>query len=215
VPNLGSPMSGTIVSGPQVFFSWNRIAGDNGSNTVYELYVQDLSRQAPALVVYTTKNSYGAYFEAEGSRYDALVIANPGVSQVQGPASGFNVGGTSGGAPTMVQPGHQDTGAGVAGVPGTLAQGNIQLGWTPVPGATLYEYFVAVQGQSNATVTGVTTGLFVQVPLSAVGNAATIYSGITRACPAGNTCTIASDSGWGPWSNTPGGPGVTNFTVTP
>ena len=214
VPNLGSPMSGTIVSGPQAFFSWNRIAGDNGTNTVYELYVQDLSRQAPALVVYTTKNFYGAYFEAEGSRYDALVIANPGFSQVQGPASGFNVGGTSSGAPTMVQQGHQDTGAGVAGVPGSLAQGNVQLGWTPVPGATLYEYFVAVQGQSSATVIGVTPGLIAQVPLSAVGSTPTIYSGVTRTCPAGNTCTIASDSGWGPWSNAPGGPGVTNFTVT-
>ena len=103
----------------------------------------------------------------------------------------------------------------VAGAPGSLTQGNIQLGWTPVPGATLYEYFVAVQGQSSATVTGVTPGLFVKVPLTAVGGNPAIYSGITRACPAGNTCTISSDTGWGPWSNTPGGPGVTNFTVTP
>jgi hypothetical protein len=28
-------------------------------------------------------------------------------------------------------------------------------------------------------------------------------------------CSPTSDAGWGPWSNAPGGPGVTNFTVVP
>jgi hypothetical protein len=204
-PNLGTPLGGTVVDGPGVSFSWSRVPGDTGSNTLYRLYVQDLSRQAAALDVYTTQNFYAADFKAEGTRYDALVVANPGPSQVQGPASGFNVRGASAASPTMASPGHQSS----------LSQGNIQLGWTPVPGATLYEYFVAVQGQPNATVMGVTPGLFVQTPLPAVGGNPTVYSGITRACPAGNSCAIDSDSGWGPWSNAPGGPGVTNFTVTP
>jgi hypothetical protein len=95
----------------------------------------------------------------------------------------------------------------------TVSAGNIQLGWSPVPGATLYEYYVAVLGQGTAA-HGVTPGLVVQVPLTgAVGG--TLYSGIVRACPAGATCVFGSDAGWGPWSNAPGGPGVTNFTVVP
>ena len=122
-----------MVDGPGVFFSWSRVPGDNGSNTTYRLYVQDLSRATAALDVLTTNNFYGAYFSAEGARYDALVIANPGPNQVVGPAVGFNVRGESATAPTMTQPTHNST----------VTAGNIQIGWSPVPGATLYEYFVA------------------------------------------------------------------------
>jgi hypothetical protein len=96
----------------------------------------------------------------------------------------------------------------------TVASGNIQLGWSPVPGATLYEYFVAQLGLPDASARGVTPGLLAQVPLAGFG-AGTLYSGIVRACPAGATCVAGSDAGWGPWSNEPGRPGVTNFTVTP
>jgi hypothetical protein len=202
-PNLGTPMAGTVVSGPTVLFTWNRIPGDNGSNTTYRLFVQDLSRQQTALDIYTTSNFYGAYFKAEGARYDALVIANPGPSQIVGPAQGFNVAGLSATAPTMVSPAHNST----------VPSGNIQLGWSPVPGATLYEYFVAVLGQPDATARGVTPGLLTQVPLTGSG-LGTVYSGIVRACPLGATCVAGVDAGWGPWSNA-GGPGVTNFTVIP
>jgi hypothetical protein len=211
VPNLGTPMSGTVVSGPTVLFTWNRVPADTGSNTTYRLFVQDLSRQATALDVRTTNNYYGAYFKAEGARYDAQVVANPActavtptcsAAQATGPAAGFNVSGTSATAPTMVQPAHQSA----------VGEGNVQLGWSPVPGATLYEYFVAVQGEGGATVRGVTPGLFVQVPLTARNGQPTVYSGIVRACPAGATCASGSDAGWGPWSVN-AGPGVTNFTV--
>ena len=116
-----------------MLFTWSRIPGDNGSNTTYRLFVQDLSRETVAFDVYTTANFYGGYFKAEGARYDALVVANPGPSQVVGPAVGFLVAGQSPTAPTMVQPAHNST----------VRPGNIQLGWSPVPGATLYEYFVA------------------------------------------------------------------------
>jgi hypothetical protein len=88
-PQLGQPLGGSVVSGPTVMFTWNRVPGDNGSNTVYRLYVQDLSRATAALDVLTTQNVYSAYFRAEGARYDALVVANPGPSQVVGPAVGF------------------------------------------------------------------------------------------------------------------------------
>ena len=204
VASLGTPLGGSIVSGPSVMFSWNRVPGDNGSNTIYRLFVQDLSRQSTALDVYTTQNFWAAYFKAEGARYDSLVIANPGPNQVVGPAQGFNVSGTSASAPTMVSPGHQSS----------VKVGNVQVGWSPVLGAGLYQYYIAAQVGSGV-VTGVTPGLVVQVPLGMVGGAATPYSGITRACPSGTPCTAGLDAGWGPWSNVLGGPGVTNFTVTP
>lgn len=203
--NIGTPMAGTVVAGPGVLFTWNRVPGDNGSNTTYRLFVQDLSRQATALDVFTTSNFYSAFFKAEGARYDGLVISNPGLAgQAIGPSQGFNVAGSSATSPTMVSPPHN----------GTVSSGNIQLGWSPVPGATLYEYFVAVLGQGSASARGVTPGLLAQVPLTGSGGG-TVYSGIVRACPAGNTCVSGSDAGWGPWSNDPGGPGVTNFTVVP
>jgi hypothetical protein len=207
-PQVGFPMAGTTVAGPTSLITWSRIPTDNGNgNTTYRLYVQDLSRQAAALDVLTTSNFYGAYFRAEGSRYDAQVISNPNctaaggscsAAQATGSTSGFVISGTSSTAPTMVQPAHNSA----------VAKGNIQLGWSPVVGATLYEYFVAVVGQSQATVRGVTPGLFVQVPLTTAAQ----YSAIVRACPAGATCAAGSDSGWGPWS-VDAGPGVTNFTV--
>ena len=203
-PQLGQPLGGSVVSGPGVTFTWNRVPGDNGSNTVYRLYVQDLSRATAALDVLTTSNIYAAYFRAEGARYDALVVANPGPSQVMGPAVGFVVGGQSAAAPTMSQPTHNSS----------LQAGNIQLGWSPVPGATLYEYYVAAVGSTVAPTRGVTPGLVVQVPLAALGGSPTMYSGIVRACPAGASCAPGSDTGWGPWSNE-AGPGVTNFTITP
>ena len=201
-PQLGQPLGGSVVSGPTVLFTWSRVPGDNGSNTTYRLYVQDLSRATAALDVLTTNNFYGAYFKAEGTRYDALVVANPGPSQVVGPAVGFVVAGNSALAPTMTQPTHNSS----------LAPGNIQLGWSPVPGATLYEYFVAAVGSNAAPTRGVAPGLVVQVPLAALGGVPTLYSGIVRACPAGATCAPGSDAGWGPWSNQ-AGPGVTNFTI--
>ena len=203
-PNLGTPLGGSVVQGPTVLFTWNRIPGDNGSNTVYRLYVQDLSRGTVAFDVYTTSNFYGGYFKAEGARYDALVVANPGPSQILGPATGFIVAGQSSSAPTMTQPAHNST----------VTAGNIQLGWSPVPGATLYEYFVAIPGSATPPTRGVTPGTLVQVPLSAAGGQPTLHSAIVRACPSGASCAAGSEAGWGPWSNQ-AGPGVTNFTVTP
>lgn len=200
-PILASPEPGSSQNGPVVLFTWNRVPGDNGSNTWYRLYVQDQSRQSPALDVLTRNNFYAANFKAEGTRYDALVIANPGGGQIQGPAIGFFVRGSSPTAPTAVAPQHQ----------ATIQAGNIQLGWTPVPGATLYEYYVA--GPSNPTVRGVTPGLLVQTPLAAVNNQSTTYQMIVRACPQGATCTAGSDAGWGPWSQDV--TGAITFNVAP
>ena len=91
--------------------------------------------------------------------------------------------------------------------------GNLQLGWSPVPGATLYQDYVAVLEQGYPSATGVTPGLVVHVPLPAVNGQPTTYSGITRACMSPTGCSPTSDTDWGPWSNAPGRPGVTNFAV--
>ena len=201
-PHIGAPIVDAVVSGPSVLFAWNRIPGDTG-NTLYRVYVQDLSRQTAALDVLTTQNYYGALLKAEGAKYAVLVIANPGQpNEVQGPGAAFTVRGSSAVAPTLIAPTHEST----------VAPGNVLFAWSPVPGATLYEYYVAVQGVSAATGRGVTQGLFVQVPLAAVGGEATVYSGIARACPAGATCVAGNDAGWGPWSNVAGTGGI-NVTV--
>ncbi len=202
LPNLGTPMGGSVAGGPYVLFTWSRVPGDNGSNTTYRLYVRDFSRQDTALDILTTQNYWGAYLKAEGTRYDALAIVNPdatGAGGTAGPAASFNLSGSSAQAPTMVQPIHQSE----------VPAGNVSLGWSPVEGAGLYEYYVA----SGANVVrGVTPGLLVQVPLEATGD---VWNGITRACLAGDTCTSESPTGWGPWSNEPGGTGITQFTVVP
>jgi hypothetical protein len=204
-PQVGVPIPDSVVSGPSVLFAWSRIPGDDGSNTTYRVYVQDLSRQTAALDVLTTQNFYGALLKAEGSRYAVVVIANPGTpSEVQGPGVAFTVQGSSAVAPTLIAPTYNSV----------MPSGNVLMAWSPVPGATLYEYFVAVQGQPNASGRGVTPGLFVQVPLPAVNGQPTVYSGIVRACPADATCVGGSDTGWGPWSNVAGTGGIT-FTVTP
>ena len=200
-PIIGNPAAGSAVTGPGVIFSWSRVPGDNGSNTVYRLYVQDLSRQAAALDVLTKDNFYGAFVKADGTRYDAVVIANPGTANaVQGPASGFLVWGLSARAPTMTAP----------TLGGMVAQGNIFLSWSPVPGATLYEYYVSGAGL-NPAVRGTTPSTLVQAPLFSLNNTTVGYSAIVRGCPAGATCAPGSDAGWGPWSIVEGG--STNFSV--
>lgn len=156
--------------------------------------------------VLTTNNFHAARFRGEGTRYDALVIANPGPSQVQGPASGFVVRAASPQAPTMVQPRHQEP-----GVNATVRGLNLQLGWTPLPGASLYEYYVAGVGAAQPVARGVTPGLIVQIPVTNTMG----YTGIVRACPAGASCAPDSDVGWGPWSNSPGQTGVTSFQAGP
>ncbi|MEO8601334.1 MAG: M12 family metallo-peptidase [bacterium] len=205
LPQIGVPISDSVVTGPSVLFAWSRIPGDNGSNVVYRLYVQDLSRQRTALDVLTTQNYYGALLKADGAKYAVAIIANPdSQSPMQSPAINFTVRGFSAVAPTLTAPTH-----------GSLQPaGNVLVAWTQVPGAILYEYFVAVQGQPNAVGRGVTPGNFVQVPLQAVNGQPTLYSGVVRACPAGNTCVGGSDTGWGPWSSVAGS-GTVSFTVMP
>jgi hypothetical protein len=91
----------------------------------------------------------------------------------------------------------------------------VKVGWSPVPGATLYEYLIAPQGEAPVA-SGVSPGLLVSVPLKPLA-AGKKYSVIARACPAGKVCVPgapATDPNWGPWSDR-AGPGGNNFTVMP
>ncbi len=205
VPTLGEPVGGFTTTGPAITFSWNRIPGDNGTNTTYRLYVQDFGRQSAALDVLTTNNFWAAQF-APGRRYDAVVVANPNtVFSIEGPPQGFSTRGTSPFAPTLVHPQHQ----------GTVREGNVRLAWTPLADSQLYQYYVGRLGSLIPVSTGLTTGTEVQVPLATVNGQLTPHVGIVRVCQNGFICALGSDNGWGPWSNTPGGTGVTAFNVAP
>jgi hypothetical protein len=93
----------------------------------------------------------------------------------------------------------------------TLPEGNVVIGWTPLSGATRYDYFIAVRGEPEARVRGQTSADFVEVALEALGDQPTIYSVTVRACLQSH-CSDELD--WGPWS-IQAGTGVTNFTVVP
>ncbi|MFN7921425.1 MAG: hypothetical protein U0Q16_15085 [Bryobacteraceae bacterium] len=206
-PILGTPIPGTSVNGPTTLFTWSRIPGDTGANTTYRLYVADLGRSATAADVHTTNNFAAVQLASEGRRFDAVVAARPGAGQIVGPPTGFQILGTSPGAPTPVAPGHQST----------LKAGVAQIGWTPVTNAYLYEYYVTIPpkgaGTSRFVAGGIAPGTFTQLYLPP-GD----YSLIVRACTGnygGEYCLPGGTAGWGPWSNEAGGPGVTNFTVVP
>lgn len=215
VPTIGTPMAGAITAGPTVLFTWNRIPGDNGSNTTYRLYVADLARSATAADVYTQANFAAVQMRTDGRRYDAVVVANPGLpSQAQGPPSGFQVLGRTPFAPALVSPGHGSQ----------VRQGQVRLGWASTGwrdnSGGPFQYYVTSIGGANSF-SGVASGNFVELPLSAINGQPTGYSAVIRACALPDyvayfPCLLESpDINWGPWSNTVGGPGVTSFTVIP
>ena len=209
LPILGTPFNGESVNSgnlaPKVEFSWNRVAGDTGSNFTYRLYVQDFSRNRAALDILTTNNFYAAFFNP-GTRYDALVIAipNAGGAQRQGPPSPFLVRGKVPNSPVATEPTYGST-------VDRDAQGKIHVAWTPIVNddgtvATRnYQCFF----NTPTPVTGVTTNIALD-EVFPVGT----FIGIIRACTTGTTCVASSETGWGPWSNGAGSEGgQASFTV--
>lgn len=206
-PVIGTPMAGVTTTGPSVLFTWNRVPGDNGTNTIYRLYVADLARSGTAADVYTTSNFAAVQLTSDGRRYDAVVVANPGTpNERQGPPSGFQVTGQNPLSPTLGSPGHNSS----------VRSGMVRLGWSPFETYAPFTYFVT---STNGAVSygGLAVGTFVELPLPAINGQPTPYSAVTRACTLPNdfSCLLNSDSLWGPWSNAAGGSGVTNFTVLP
>ncbi len=209
VPILGEPFAGSSVdagsNAPQITFAWNRVAGDNGSNYRYRLYVQDFARNAPALDVLTTTNFFGAFFNP-GTRYDALVIAIPinGGPAQQGPPSAFLTRGRVPRSPVATSPTYGSTVA-------RDGNGQVTVAWTPLVNSDgtvstrNYQYFFAGPTQ----VSGITT--LTSLPLTlGPGN----WQGTMRACTTGTSCTAGSETGWGPWNNQAGSEGgMAGFTV--
>ncbi|MBM3737187.1 MAG: hypothetical protein FJW39_15510 [Acidobacteria bacterium] len=206
VPILAEPFGGSVVDAgtgvPIGVFTWSRAAADTGGNFVYRLYVQDFSRNAPAVDIITSNNFHAAHLNP-ATRYDALVIAIPvaGGTQLTGPAQGFITRGRIPTAPSFVAP----------TVFSSVLAGIVTLGWTPIPflnGDTdgrVYQYSLTGPAQRS----GVIAGLNADVTLP-IGT----YSGAVRACTTGLNCTAGSEAGWGPWSGAPGGEGgPTTFTL--
>lgn len=127
----GGRMAGTVVAGLGVLFAWNRVPGDNGSNTLYRLFVQgpvapsDGSGRPP-----NEQLLFGLLQGGGGSVRRSGGLEPWSTEPGHGFVAGIQVAGPSATAPTMVSPAHNST----------VSSGNIQLGWSPVPGATLYEY---------------------------------------------------------------------------
>ncbi len=198
VPVLGEPFAGSVVDSgvhaPRVFFAWNRVAGDNGSNYSYRLFVQDFARASSALDVVTAQNFHAAFFNP-GTRYDAVVVAIPngGGPVLQGPASAFIVRGRAPNSPVVTEPAYNSTVT-------RNAQSKVRVGWTPIinndgtPATRNYQYYLS--GPSD--ITGVTANNSVELPL-----APGAWRGIVRTCIAGTGCSESSNAGWGPWSSAP------------
>ena len=207
VPIIAEPFNGSVIDAgtqtPSAVFTWNRVAGDNGTNYKYRLYVQDFSRNAAAVDVLTTSNFHGVYL-TPFTRYDALVIAVPNTGPiVQGPASGFVVKGRVPNAPSLVSP----------TVFSTVPAGTVRLGWTPLPDATgtviirNYQFYLA--GPVSQSRSAITQNISVELSLASGS-----YNGIVRACTTGTTCTATSETGWGPWTGSSTGEGgPISFTV--
>ncbi|MBM3736228.1 MAG: hypothetical protein FJW39_10625 [Acidobacteria bacterium] len=207
VPVLAEPFGGSVIdAGSNVatgVFTWSRVAGDNGSNYRYRLYVQDFSRNAPAVDILTSSNFHAAHLNP-ATRYDALVIAIPtgGGAQATGPAQGFLVKGRIPNAPSFVGP----------SVFSVQPAGNVELQWTPVPQANgdldgrLYEFDIS---NGSQRFTGVTANhrTVQSLPPGA-------YTGWVRVCNNGTNCAAGNDAGWGPRSGTAGAEGgAAAFTV--
>ncbi len=201
VPVIAAPLPAETIWNNPAFFAWSRIPGDNGSNTLYRLFVQDMFRRAPALDVLTRNNFFAAALSAGGTRYDAVVIANPGTaSEAASTSVGFQAYGEFVQAPTLVAPTHQSS----------VRQGVVELGWSPTLYSSAYEFYLAPP--SGPPIRGVASGNVVQVPLSVQGATPARYNVIMRSCL--SQCQPDSDEGWGPWSDRTG-TGTLSFELLP
>lgn len=199
-PVIASPAAGSYVTGPVVFFSWSRIPGDNGSNTTYRLYIQDMERQAPSGNIYTTQNFWALRLQP-GKRYDAIVLAAVNGQSVQSAVANFVLSGPVVTSPTPVFPGYQETNA------PRRHDGSIALAWAPVPGASAYQWVL-----NPPTGSPIVSAVEFTDARGVFGLAPGAYTGKVRACFSVSLCAANSDTGWGPWSDAAGtGPWV--FTL--
>ncbi len=199
-PILGYQIDSSVNPDPFAAFSWSRIPGDDGTNTTYRLYVQDLARQTVALDVYSTGTFYVTRLAGSGTVYSAQAVAIRNGVSIPGAAIPFiqRTGGAQ--SPAITFPSYN----------GSIRSYLARIGWTSVPGAFLYEYFVTRPGIGSPAFHGVASGTSVPVPMEPIGGSPTVYDAIVRACTGG---TGPSNCTWGPWSIFE--TGVGRFTVTP
>jgi hypothetical protein len=223
-PTLAEPFSGSIVDGgagaPVVTFTWNLVAGDS-QFYLYRLYVQDFTRNEPALDVVTSNNYYAAYLNP-GRRYDALVMAlpfttpfynGPPRSPTQSAPSGFVTRGKTPNAPSVFAPTLVPSFGATAPfiqlpvVPKELC-GQVLVKWTDLPdalgGSMARLYQVELSSQLSTLLRVTTSQLSVAFPVVGgnlqAGGVPRRFGVRVRACATGTTCAPGSETGWGPWS---------------
>jgi hypothetical protein len=94
----------------------------------------------------------------------------------------------------------------------SVIEGDVDLHWTEVTGATGYEYYVTQPGRRRTAVRGFTKFTAHRVMLAARRGSPTTYHAIARACFSANGCNTGV--GWGPWSSEVH-LGPAEFTVLP
>jgi len=194
VPIFGSPVPGAQVEPMGVLFSWVPVA----EPAEYRLQVRPAGGEAEELDI-TTDDHYWPVDLAGNEEYTATLTAWRGGEEIGGDVLHFRTAGPKAPRPTTPV------------IDSTLPEGLVVIGWTRLPEATRYDYFIAVRGEPEARVRGETADSSVDVELEALNDRPTIYSVTVRACMR-SQCTHEQD--WGPWS-IEAGTGVTNFTVVP
>lgn len=199
-PILGSPDRGEVWREPSVLFSWLPAVDDQGSPERYLIEVFD-SASGVSVFEHETDELWAEHRFADDGLWRARVSAVGSDAQAVEVVE-FSTEGVA--VPRLVAPAPKSQSS-----PGT-----VELRWTDLEGASLYEYFVSVTGNSEAVIRDVTSSCATTIDLVAVDDRATTYSIIVRACldPAG--CALGSDWGWGPWSHQAGF-GDVKLTVVP
>lgn len=198
-PIFGSPAPGTTVLASNILFSWIPVA-EAEESVEYRLTVRSTTAEAERVEVRTTTDEhFWTSTLSAGKEYVATLTAFRAGKEIGADTLHFRTE-----PPVSPRPTTPAMGS-------TLTEGSVVLAWTPLPGATRYEYYVSVQGDPDPHLRGTTVNTSVTVDLQALEDGSTTYSVTVRAC---TRPRCAEDRDWGPWS-IQSGTGVTNFTVNP
>jgi len=203
-PIFGHPEDGTTISSRRTLLSWLPVEsgveiGGPGQRSSYLVEVVDAVTGSPVATSFTQKIHLPVQLPPEGEW-----LARVAVQELEPSLDFHEIRFRTGAAttPTMVAP--------IAGM--NVPEGSVGLGWTAVPGATAYEFFVTAPGRRTPAARGTTPGVSSTVTLAAENGAPTLLHAIARACYAKDGCR--SGIGWGLWSSAGGIPPLA-FTVIP
>ncbi len=199
-PLIGAPYEGEVMRQPAVLLSWLPAEAPDGGQVHYLCSLFDEESGELVLERETADLWVDHRFSRDGSWRAEVRVVGSGPGEVS--AVGFRTEGVA--APRVTGP---PSGS-------THRAGPVELVWEPVPGASSYEYFVAVTGQPTATIRDLTVSTRAEVVLNSQDGRPTHYSVIVRACLAPEGCRSGSEIGWGPWSHD-AGLGDVKLTVVP